>query len=240
MNLRRQVIPELTAFLFRSFSPFGSNRRIRGECDRAQTLNLSSASKLSSECLVTYLCVLSAPEYFMMSKLLRKCSQRHPRVQFISDAFWERFKEPRVPLQWCLRRKTTPVSSSLSLFLGFSWSSVLSQKNSTSRAQNVSWEAEHEWILCCKYCTFTMSHCWKASWDRQEKASFTADCKLKCTKLSHHLQHKPPHLFFTVQHHPAAHRPKTITQSLRLPAQDAYRGTKIKTGSVPAPNSVET
>lgn len=86
---------------------------------------------------------------------------------------------------------------------------------------------KHEWILC-KYCTFTMRHCWNASWERQEKASFTADCKLKRTKLSHHLQHKPPHLFFTVQHHPAAHRPKTITQSLRLPAQDAcwlfYRG----------------
>lgn len=91
------------------------NQCIRGDHDRAQTSNVSSASKLSSECLVTYLCVLSASKYFMMSKLLRKCSQRHPRVQCISDAFWECFKEPRVPLLWCLRRKTTPVSSSLCL-----------------------------------------------------------------------------------------------------------------------------
>lgn len=121
MHMCCQVIPEFTAFLFRSFFPFRTNRHIRGDRDRAQTPNVSSASKLSSECLVTYLCVLSAPKYFMMSKLLRKCSQRHPRVQCRSDAFWECFKEPRVPLQWCLRRKTTPVSSSLSRSLCFSF-----------------------------------------------------------------------------------------------------------------------
>lgn len=125
---------DLLHFWFKSFFPPSEWNGVSEECDRAQTSNVSSTSKLSSECLVTYLCVLSAPEYFMMSKLLRKCSQRHPRVQCVSDDFWEHFKEPQVPLQWCLRRKMTPVSSSLSRFLCFSsqaftWSSVLSQKN---------------------------------------------------------------------------------------------------------------
>lgn len=120
MNMCCQVIPEFTAFLFRSFFPFRTNRRIRGDRDRAQTPNVSSASKLSSECLVTYLCVLSAPKYFMMSKLLRNCSQRHPRVQCRSDAFGNALKSP---LQVSEEEDDTsllfPFSLPLLLFPGF-------------------------------------------------------------------------------------------------------------------------
>lgn len=91
---------------------------------------------------------------------------------------------------------------------------------------------KHEWILCCKYCTFTIRRVQRfivempPEREAEESYSFTADCKLKHTKLSNHLQHNPPHLFFTELHHPAAHRPKTITQRLRLPAGYFTKTTK--------------
>lgn len=161
----------------------------------------------------------------MMSKLLRKCSQRHPRVQCISDAFWERFKVPQVPLLWCLRRKTTLVSP-LSLSLSRSLSKLSPHSLPIPRRIKPQGFKHFIWGWSGSmngYCAVSIPPCdafiveMPPEREAEESFSFTADCKLKHTKLLHHLQHNPPHLFFTGLHHPAAHRPKTSAQWLRLP-----------------------